>query len=152
MVDAEHSTHAAEGFSDDRAAADSPGADVWATTPLAKFKTRTASTNPAEESEGDTIASKHAAEPALTMPEASPGSPTPQAYSKGQAAENKAAAQAASSAAAAATSSPAVQNDVKSFSPPLQPQQQPQQALQMLTCQHLAQQSPCQEAMTAWQR
>ena len=115
VVDAEHGTHATEGFSDDRAAADSPGADVWATTPVAKFKIRTTSRDPAAESEADTIAAKHAAEPAFTMPQDLPGSSSPQAYSKGQSAENKAAAQAASSAAAAATSSPAAQNDVKSF-------------------------------------
>ncbi len=118
VVDAEHATHAAEGFSDDRAAADSPGADVWATTPLAKFKIRTKPRDPAAESEGDTIAAKHAAEPAPTMPEDLPGSSSPQAYSKGQAAENKAAAQAASTAAAAATSRPAAQKVFKSFCTP----------------------------------
>ncbi|DBB03747.1 TPA: hypothetical protein ACH3X3_011054 [Trebouxia sp. C0006] len=102
---AQHSTHAAEGFSDERAAADSPGADVWATTPLTKVKIRTTSRDPAAESEADSIAAKHAAEPALTMPEDLSGSSSPQAYSEGQAAENKAAAQPAASVAAAATSS-----------------------------------------------
>ena len=116
VVDAEHSTHAAEGFSDDRAAADSPGADVWATTPVAKFKVRTTPRDPAAESEGDTIAAKHAAEPAFTMPEDLPGSSSPQAYSKGQAAENKAAAQAASSAAA--TARPVAQKVFKSLCTP----------------------------------
>jgi len=118
VVDAERATHVAEGFSDNRAAADSPGADVWATTPLAKFKIRTTSRDPAAESEADTIAAKHAAEPALTMLEDLLGSSSPQAYSKGQSAENKAAAQPASTAAAVATSSPAAQNDVKSFPTP----------------------------------
>lgn len=105
VVDAERATHAAEGFSDDRAAADSPGADVWATTPVAKFTVRATLRDPAAESEGDTIAAKHAAEPAFTMLEDLLGSSSPQAYSKGQAAENKAAAQPASTAAAVATSS-----------------------------------------------
>ena len=118
VVDAERATHVAEGFSDNRAAADSPGADVWATAPLAKFQVRTTFRDPAAESEADTIAAKHAAEPALTMLEDLLGSSSPQAYSKGQSAENKAAAQPASTAAAVATSSPAAQNDVKSFPTP----------------------------------
>lgn len=115
VVDAEHSTHAAEDFNDDRAAADSPGADIWATTPVAKIKTKTTSRDSATDSEADTIAAKHAAEPALIMPEDLPGSSSAQANSKGQSAKNKAAAQPASSAAAAATSSPAAKNDIKSF-------------------------------------
>ena len=118
VVDAERATHAAEGFSDDRAAADSPGADVWATTPVAKFTVRATLRDPAAESEGDTIAAKHAAEPAFTMLEDLLGSSSPQAYSKGQAAENKAAAQPASTAAAVATSSPAAQKVLKPLPTP----------------------------------
>ncbi|KAA6426479.1 MAG: hypothetical protein FRX49_03590 [Trebouxia sp. A1-2] len=92
VVDAERSTHAAEGFNANRATADSSGADVWAASPVAKMKTITTSTDPAADSEADTIAAKHAAEPDLTVPQDLPGSSSAQAYSKGSA-KDKAAAQ-----------------------------------------------------------
>ena len=120
-ADAEPITHAAEGFTDCRAAADSPEADVRAKAVpsilVAKTKGRATPNGPATESyEADTIAAKHAADSASTMPKNLAGSSSAQAKSKRQAAKSKAAAQTA--AAAAASLIPPAQSDNKSSSAP----------------------------------
>ena len=142
VVDAEHSTHAAEGFSDDRAAPDSPGGGVWATTPVAQFKVRTTPRDPAAESEGDTIAAKHAARPAFTMPEDLPGSSSPRTQ-RGRQLRTRQLLRQLPQQLQLQPQHQLPRRCSSHFAPP-HPQQQPQQALQMLTCQHLAQQSPSQ--------
>ena len=117
----EPSIHAAEGFTDNRAAADSPEADVRPkavpTTPVAKITAKATPNGPAAEfSAAETIAAKHAAGSAFTMPKRSAGSSSAQAKPERQVPKSKVGAQTASSAAAAATSPPIApaQSDIKS--------------------------------------
>ncbi|DBA75944.1 TPA: hypothetical protein ACH3X2_009003 [Trebouxia sp. C0005] len=108
----EPSTHAAEGFIDNRAAADSPEADV---------KAKATPTGPAEESSAaNTIAAKHAAGSAFTTPKTSASSSPAQTKPERQAAKSKVVAQTASSAAAAAASPPIApaQSDINSAPAP----------------------------------
>ena len=121
---AEPSTRAAKGFTDNRAAADSPGADIRANampaTPLAKIKAKATVNGPAAEfSATETIAAKHAVG-SSTMLKNLASSSSAQAKSQRQMAKSKAAAQAPSSAAAAAAS-PAIapaKSDIKSVPAP----------------------------------
>ena len=113
------STHAAEGFADNRAAADSPEADGRAQALLSAptTKARAAPNGLAEEfSAADTIAAKHAVGSVGSMPK-SLASSSAQAKSKRQIAKSKAAAQTASAAAASPSFAPA-QSYIKSAPAP----------------------------------
>ncbi|KAL0023646.1 hypothetical protein WJX77_010336 [Trebouxia sp. C0004] len=122
-ANAQPSTHAPQGLFDNRAAADSPAANIGAkavpTTPVAKIKARATPHGPAAEfPAAETIAAKHAAGSTSTMPKSSDGSSSAQAKPERQVAKSRAAAQTASSAAAATASPPIAQSDIQSAPAP----------------------------------